>query len=120
MGPKEENVVDVSGVQRWLEVLCSEEVLLELVHEDVGVLGCEFGPHGCSVCLGKKMVVEGEDIVVKDEADEFYICTGSAVPCYMYRECCSLLYVQGALFLVICTGCAVPCYMDRERGSLCI
>eukprot|EP00061_Rhincodon_typus_P011485 g36531.t1 len=54
------------------EVLCSKEVLFEPAHENVGITGSKSGSHGCSVCLDEELVVEAEDIVVKDEADELY------------------------------------------------
>eukprot|EP00061_Rhincodon_typus_P007829 g29911.t1 len=44
--------------EHWLEVLQSKDILFKLVHENGGTLGSKSGPHGCSVCLDKELVVE--------------------------------------------------------------
>eukprot|EP00061_Rhincodon_typus_P004954 g23811.t1 len=49
---------------------CSAKVLVKPVHEDVGILGSKFGPHGRSLCLDEELVVEDEDFVAENEADE--------------------------------------------------
>eukprot|EP00061_Rhincodon_typus_P012820 g38797.t1 len=48
---------------RWSEVLCNKEVMLELVHENVGVLESKSGPHGCPMCLDEELVVEDQQAV---------------------------------------------------------
>eukprot|EP00061_Rhincodon_typus_P005007 g23952.t1 len=73
MNPKEENVVNVSDVQYWSEILFCNKILFRPVHENVGILGNKSGRHGCSTCLNEELIVKGKDIVVEDETDELRI-----------------------------------------------